>query len=120
MRLRWNVGEGEFSVDGGYRGGEEGSLWKKRRLTRRTKRERERRKRKTRKGDAGGEEEEEGGGGGGQKERERKREAVGIFARERARVGKRGENKLKAKLYSHKKMELFLDAVPPRYEEKEG
>lgn len=33
--------------------------------------------------------------------------------------GKRGENKLKAKLYSHKKMELFLDAVPPRYEEKE-
>lgn len=61
-----------------------------------------------------------GGGGGGQKERERKREAVGIFARERARVGKRGENKLKAKLYSHKKMELFLDAVPPRYEEKEG
>lgn len=27
---------------------------------------------------------------------------------------------MKAKLYSHKKMELFLDAVPPRYEEKEG
>lgn len=33
---------------------------------------------------------------------------------------KKGENKLKAKLYSHKKMELFLNAVPPRYEEKEG
>lgn len=27
---------------------------------------------------------------------------------------------MKAKLYSHKKMELFLDAVPARYEEKEG
>lgn len=27
---------------------------------------------------------------------------------------------MKAKLYSHKKMELFLDAVSARYEEKEG
>lgn len=45
---------------------------------------------------------------------------LGSSSRERPREGKRGENKLKAKLYSHKKMELFLDAVPPRYEEKEG
>lgn len=43
-----------------------------------------------------------------------------LGAGESAREGKRGENKLKAKLYSHKKMELFLDAVPARYEEKEG
>lgn len=43
-----------------------------------------------------------------------------LRGRSQAREGKRGENKLKAKLYSHKKMELFLDAVPPRYEEKEG
>lgn len=57
---------------------------------------------------------------GGKGESERRSTAVGIFARERVREGKRGENKLKAKLYSHKKMELFLDAVPPRYEEKEG
>lgn len=78
------------------------------------KRERERRKRRTRK-DAGEEKE---------KEREKKREAIhgcwDLRERERASEGKRGENKLKAKLYSHKKMELFLDAVPPRYEEKEG
>jgi hypothetical protein len=42
----------------------------------------------------------------------------------RPRVGRRkkgGENKLKAKLYSRKKMELFLGtgAAPLRYEEKE-
>lgn len=80
------------------------------------KRERESRKRRTRK-DAGKERETKR-----KKERrnERRSTAVGIFVRERAREGKRGENKLKAKLYSHKKMELFLDAVPPRYEEKEG
>ena len=40
----------------------------------------------------------------------------------RPEEGKRGENKLKAKLYSRKKMELFLErlapAAPPRYEEK--
>lgn len=55
-------------------------------------------------------------------ERERRSTAVGISpgAGESTREGKRGENKLKAKLYSHKKMELFLDAVPARYEEKEG
>lgn len=80
-------------------------------------RERERRKRRTRKGEGG-----KVGVEGGRRERgsERRSTAVGIFARERVREGKRGENKLKAKLYSHKKMELFLDAVPPRYEEKEG
>lgn len=55
-------------------------------------------------------EEEEGGGGGRLASRE-------IALLRRKENG--GENKLKAKLYSHKKMELFLDAVPPRYEEKE-
>jgi len=80
-------------------------------------RKRESRKRRTRKGKA-----DEMGAERGRRERgsERRSTAVGIFARERAKEGKRGENKLKAKLYSHKKMELFLDAVPPRYEEKEG
>lgn len=111
MRLKENVGGGELrrrrlEVAKKVR-------WKKRKLTRRRsasekveKGEREKAKemRWRRRGKKG----------------ERKREAVGIFARERAREGKRGENKLKAKLYSHKKMELFLDAVPPRYEEKEG
>lgn len=83
--------------------------WKKRRLTRvRSASERRRGGREERETT-----ETEGGS-------ERRSTAVGIFARERAREGKRGENKLKAKLYSHKKMELFLDAVPPRYEEKEG
>lgn len=60
----------------------------------------------------------------GGREGGRKREAIhgllGCSREGQAREGKRGENKLKAKLYSHKKMELFLDAVPPRYEEKEG
>lgn len=60
------------------------------------------------------------GAGGREGGSERRSTAVGMFAGEQAREGKRGENKLKAKLYSHKKMELFLDAVPPRYEEKEG
>lgn len=84
-----------------------------------TKKEREgeSRKRRTRKGE---ETRVEVNGGGRERGSERRSTAVGIFARERAREGKRGENKLKAKLYSHKKMELFLDAVPPRYEEKEG
>lgn len=80
-------------------------------------RERESRKRRTRKGE--GDEAEAKGAERG----ERKREAIhGCWdLRERASQGrKKGENKLKAKLYSHKKMELFLDAVPPRYEEKEG
>jgi len=77
----------------------------------------ESRKRRTRKGEGG---KENGREGGRERRSERRSTAVGIFARERARAGKRGENKLKAKLYSHKKMELFLDAVPPRYEEKEG
>lgn len=77
-------------------------------------REGEGRKRRTRKGEGSKVKEGEEG------RSERRSTAVGIFARERVREGKRGENKLKAKLYSHKKMELFLDAVPPRYEEKEG
>lgn len=77
-------------------------------------REGEGRKRRTRKGEGSKVKE-------GEEDRsERRSTAVGIFVRERVREGKRGENKLKAKLYSHKKMELFLDAVPPRYEEKEG
>lgn len=82
-------------------------------------REGESRKRRTRKGKGGRSGWREGEG---ERKRgsERRSTAVGIFARERPREGKRGENKLKAKLYSHKKMELFLDAVPPRYEEKEG
>lgn len=89
--------------------------WKKRRLTRvRSASERRRRGREARDDSR---RRERGAAEGGS---ERRSTAVEIFARERAREGKRGENKLKAKLYSHKKMELFLDAVPPRYEEKEG